>query len=249
MQPWDAATYGRLWANDYDDVHEVNIPAPYGQVGEQTELLAGLAGEGRALELGIGTGRIALPLKRRGVDVCGIDISHELVEQLVAKPGGDQIDVTFGDMADVAVEGAFSLIYVVFNSLFALHTQDQQLRCLQNVARRLDGNGVFVVEAFVPDPAKLEPSRNRLRSVTVERAEWDVAAVDVTEQRITSQRIVISTDGTIDVRPLVLRYIWPAELDLMARVAGLRLRDRWADWHKTTFGADSAAHVSVYEPA
>lgn len=249
MQPWDAATYGRRWADDYDDVHGVNLPAPYGQVDEQADLLAGLAGGGRALELGIGTGRIALPLKRRGVEVSGIDISEELVEHLAAKPGGDEIDVTIGDMADVAVEGTFALVYLVFNSLFALQTQEQQLRCLQNVADRLDDNGAFVVEAFVPDPAKLEPTRNRLRSVTVDRAEWDVATIDVAAQCITSQRIVITTDGTIDVRPLLLRYIWPAELDLMARIAGLRLRERWADWHKTPFGAGSAAHVSVYEPA
>jgi SAM-dependent methyltransferase len=212
-------------------------------------LLTELASGGRALELGIGTGRIALPLKERGADVSGIDMSPPMVAKLRAKPGGADILVIMGSFVDVAVAGDFNLIYVLFNTFFDLLTQEEQVCCFANVAGHLSPSGVFVIEAFVPDPT-LYNGRQSLRTISIGKDEVHVnaALIDPVKQQITSQQIRIGEEG-IRLFPVKLRYAYPAELDLMARLAGLRLRQRWGDWARSPFTADSGKHVSVYERA
>lgn len=206
-----------------------------------------LAGGGPALELAIGTGRVALPLSARGVRVDGIDFSAPMVARLRAKLGGDQILVTMGNFADVPVQGTYRLIYVVFNTLFNLLTQDEQVRCFENVAAHLTNDGVFVVEAFVPTYL------TRLRSdqyvdaeaIAVNEVWLDVGRHDPVTQRLEESHVVLSREG-VRVYPIVSRYAWPSELDLMARIAALRLKDRWGGWNREPFTSTSSRHVSVY---
>jgi SAM-dependent methyltransferase len=187
--------------------------------------LSQLAGTGRALELGIGTGRLALPLRAKGLAIEGIDASPAMVAKLQEKPGGADIPVTLGNFADVAVTGRFSLIFVAFNTFFALLTQEEQVRCFQNVAAHLAEGRVFVIEAFVPDLARYQSGRQTLRTIRVadDELHLDATQLDPVNQRLASQHIVLSEQGT-RLYPVRLRYAWPAELDLMARLAGLRLR-------------------------
>jgi SAM-dependent methyltransferase len=224
----------------YDDV-------PRGDEDETVAFLAQLAGAGRALELAVGTGRIALPLAARGVPVDGIDISDAMVARLRDKPGGAAIAVTMGNFADVAVAGRYRLIYVVYNTLFNLLSQDEQVRCFENVAGHLADDGVFVVEAFVPTYL------HRLRddqyvdaeAVAVDHVWLDVGRHDPVAQRLDETHVHLSGDG-VRLYPIVCRYAWPAELDLMARIAGLRLRERFGGFGREPFTADSTLHVSVY---
>ena len=211
------------------------------------DVLEELAGGGRALELGIGTGVVALPLAARGVEVHGIDSSAEMVARLREKPGGDAIPVTFGDFADAGAAGEFSLVFVVYNTLFALPTQGEQVRCFRNAAARLRPGGAFVVEAFVPDPAQFTGGHG-LRVLHSEpgRVGLKVSQHDPVGQKIKSQHVVITEAGA-RLFPVEVRYAWPSELDLMAQLAGLRLRHRWGDWRRGEFGAKSEKHVSVYE--
>ncbi len=211
------------------------------------DFLAELAGTGRVLELGIGSGLLALPLAARGVDLAGIELSPAMLARLRAKPGGAAIPVTLGDMADVAVDGDFALIFVAYNTFFALPTQDEQVRCFQNVAARLAAGGAFVLEAFVPQSANFTGGL-KVTAVTDERVGLKVSEHDPVRQRLRSQHVVIR-DGEIRLFPVEVRYAWPAELDLMARLAGLRLRHHWSDWQRSKIGPDSARHVSVYERA
>jgi SAM-dependent methyltransferase len=226
--------------------------AIYDNAGRGDELvtvafLEQLAGGGPALELAIGTGRIALPLAARGVSVEGIDISPAMVARLRAKPGGDQISVTMGDFADVPVQGTYRLIFVVYNTLFNLLNQDDQVRCFENVAGHLTDDGSFVVEAFVPT------FLTRLRddqyvdaeAIGVDEVRLDVGRHDPVTQRLDESHVVLSREG-VRLYPIVTRYAWPSELDLMARIAGLRLKDRWAGWNREPFTATSSRHVSVY---
>src|SRR5215212_5500295 len=211
------------------------------------DVLEGLAGGGRVLELGIGTGTVALPLAARGVEVHGIDASPEMVAALRAKPGGAALPVSMGDFAGVDVEGEFSLVYVVYNTLFALQTQEEQVRCFRNVTARLAPGGAFVVEAFVPDLAQLSTGQGvRLLHMTEERVGIRVFQHDPVGQKLKSRHVVFN-EGGARVFPVEVRYAWPPELDLMARLAGLRLRARWGDWRRGEFGAKSEKHVSVYE--
>ncbi|HEX8286326.1 MAG TPA: class I SAM-dependent methyltransferase [Pyrinomonadaceae bacterium] len=211
------------------------------------DVLEGLGGGGRVLELGIGTGMVALPLAARGVEVHGIDSSAEMVARLRAKPGGEAIPVTLGDFADADAVGEFSLVFVVYNTLFALQTQEEQVRCFRNVAARLRPGGAFVVEAFVPDLAQLSTGRGvRFLHMTDDRVGVRVYEHDPVGQKLKS-RHVIFTDGGVRVFPVEVRYAWPPELDLMARLAGMRLRHRWGGWRREEFGAKSEKHVSVYE--
>ncbi len=206
-----------------------------------------LARGGPALELAIGTGRIALPLAARGVHVDGIDISPAMVARLRAKPGGDQISVTMGDFADVPVQGTYRLIFVVFNTLFNLLTQDDQVRCFENVAAHLTDDGSFVVEAQVPT------FLTRLRDdqyvdaegIGVDEVRLDVGRYDPVTQILDESHVHLSREG-VRLYPIVTRYAWPSEIDLMARIAGLRLRDRWAGWDREPFNSTSSRHVSVY---
>jgi SAM-dependent methyltransferase len=244
MDGYGAKTYGDWIAEDYDRLH----------VGRHdtdacVELLAGLAGEGPVLELGIGTGRVALPLAGRGLQVHGIDASEAMVERLRAKPGGETVRVTFGDFAEVPVTGTFRLVFVVFNTLFALPSQDDQVRCFARVAERLSDDGAFVVEAFVPDPARLAQRQElTVDDISLDHVRLTATHRDPITQRIDSQHMVLAPGG-LRLYPVSIRYAWPSELDLMARLAGLRLRERWASWHRESFGADSSTHVSVYERA
>ena len=209
--------------------------------------LAGLAGSGSALELGIGTGRIALPLAARGIRVDGIDLSQAMVDQLSARPGGDRLSVTVGDFADVPVSDAYRLIYVVFNSLFNVLTQEDQVRCFENVAAHLTSDGTFVVEAYVPD--FLFQQRNNqyveAEAIEVDAVRLDVLRHDPATQMIEESHVLLSEAG-VRFNPVVQRYAWPSELDLMARIAGLRLKQRWGGWHQEPFNSDSRLHVSVY---
>lgn len=209
--------------------------------------LAGLAGDGPVLELAIGTGRIGLPLARTGVPVEGIEISPAMVERLRAKPGGEAIPVATGDFADVDVEGSYRLVYVVFNTLHNLLTQDDQVRCFRNVADHLTDDGVFVVEATVP--SRLYHLRDNqyvdAEAISAGEVRLDVARHDPVRQLLDESHVSLS-DAGVQVTPIVTRYAWPSELDLMARLAGLRLHDRWSGWDGEPFTADSGRHVSVF---
>lgn len=206
-----------------------------------------LARGGPALELAIGTGRIALPLAARGIRVDGIDFSEAMVAQLRTKPGGDQITVTMGNFADVAVTGTYRLIYIVFNTLFNLLTQDEQVRCFENAAAHLTDDGLFVVEGGVP--AEFYRLRNNqyvdLEALAVDNVRLDVARFNPVNQLLEETHLTLSPTG-IQLNPIVTRYAWPAELDLMARIAGLRLKERWGGWSHEPFAAASNNCVSVY---
>jgi SAM-dependent methyltransferase len=208
------------------------------------DLLAELAGHGPALELGIGTGRIALPLAARGVSVTGIDASVKMVEKLREKPGGGDIPVVIGDFATAAAEGEFSLAYAVFNAIWNLRTQDRQVACFQNVARHLKPGGHFVIELFVPDLLNISPGHN-IRPFRANSTGMSFDVYDVVEQRLTSHHFWIGEQG---MRSFASegRYAWPAELDLMAQLAGMTLTHRWAGWHREPFTEASRSHVSVY---
>jgi SAM-dependent methyltransferase len=211
------------------------------------DVLAELARGGRALELGIGTGRIALPLATRGIKVHGIDASSAMVARLQARPGGNAISVTMGNFADVQVKEKFSLVYVVFNTFFGLSTQEEQVRCFRNVASRLVKGGAFVIEAFVPDMKRFSGGQEvRASTVTTDRVSLQVSQHDPVAQRVKSQFVVFMSNE-VKLYPVEIRYCWPSELDLMAQLAGLRLRHRWGGWARENFTSYSEKHISVYE--
>jgi len=239
MDSYQEETYGERIAVIYDEWYAEHEDAALGT-------LKGLAQGGRALELGIGTGRVALPLHQSGVAVDGIDASEAMIAKLRSKPRGDEIRVTLGDFADVAVEGRYALIYVLFNTFFALLTQEEQLRCFRNVAQHLGSEGRFVVEAFVPDLSRFS-GQQAVRAVSMSENEvrLEASQLDPVTQQVTSQHVVLTEQG-VRLYPVKLRYVWPAELDLMARLAGLQLRHRWGNWRKAAFSADSGKHISIY---
>ena len=244
MEGYRPETYGDRIAGVYDTMMTV-LPDP----ADCADRLAELAGPGPALELGVGTGRVALPLAARGVEVHGIDASAAMVEGLRAKPGGDAVTVTLGDFAGVPVEGSYPLVYVVFNTFFSLLTQDQQVGCFAAVAGRLAPGGAFVLTGFVPDPTLYSGGQSvRTTELGLDLVRLDAARHDPVAQRVDFQHVVLSGDG-IRLYPGAVRYAWPSELDLMARLAGLRLRERWGGWRREPFGAASGGHVSVYEHA
>jgi len=211
------------------------------------DFLAQLAGEGTALELAIGAGRIALLLARRGVRVEGIDISQAMVDQLRLQEGGMDLPVRIGNFADVDVKGSYQLIYVVWNTLFNLLTQDEQVRCFQNVAAHLTADGAFVVEALTPNFLfRLQESQYvQAEAVEVDHVRLDLLRHDAAAQTIEESHVTLSSAG-IRLNPVVQRYAWPSELDLMGRLAGLRLIGRWGGWNKEPFTSSSSLHVSVY---
>lgn len=206
--------------------------------------LAELAGPGPALELGIGTGRIALPLSQRGIRVQGIELSPAMVAQLRTKPGSDDIAVTIGDFATVRVAGPVRLAYLLRNTIMNLTTQDAQVDCFRTVAAQLEPGGLFVIEVMVPQLQRLPPG-DTVRAFTVTPTHLGFDEYDVASQGLISHHYWVD-GGQADVRSVPFRYVWPAELDLMARLAGLSLRDRWSDWHRQPFTGDSTAHVSVW---
>jgi SAM-dependent methyltransferase len=212
------------------------------------DLLESLAGDGAALEFAIGTGRIALPLARRGVPVAGIDLSEAMVARLRAKPGGEEIPVTIGDFATARVEGTFTLVYLVFNTIGNLTTQDAQVACFENAAAHLAPGGCFVIEVGVPQLQRLPPGET-VRAFELRPGKLGLDEYDVVGQGLVSHHYELGADGTARVTSVPFRYVWPAELDLMARIAGMRLRDRWAGWRHEPFAADSERHVSVWQKA
>ena len=241
MEGYEAETYGERIAERYDRLYADLDPTA------AVETLADLAeGRGPVLELAIGTGRIALPLAERGVEVHGVDASEAMVARLRSKPGGDAISVTMGNFADVPVDGRYGVVFVAFNTFFGLTTQEEQVRCVENVAAHLADDGVFLLEVFVPDVARFDRGQ-RVSAISVELDEVQLEATkyDPVAQRSSSQHVFLSPGG-VELIPVVIRFAWPAELDLMARVAGLRLHERWGGWDRRPFTADEEHHVSVY---
>jgi SAM-dependent methyltransferase len=216
-----------------------------GVVTPAVEMLADLTRQGAALEFGIGTGRIALPLAERGVRVQGIDDSEAMVARLRSKPGGDDIEVTVGDFATTRVDGQFSLVYLVFNTIFNLVTQDAQVACFQNAAAHLASGGRFVIETEVPGLQSL-PLGQTIIPFRADPDGMSFDVYDVVTQQFSSQHYVFADDG-VQRYPVEFRYAWPSELDLMARLGGMTLQDRWAGWQREPFTSVSRAHVSVYE--
>jgi SAM-dependent methyltransferase len=209
------------------------------------DFLAELTANGRALELGIGTGRIALPLTQRGVPVHGIELSQAMVARLRAKPGSDEIGVTIGDFSTATVDGTFSVAYLVFNTISNLTTQAAQVACFQNVASHLEPGGCFVIEVGVPGLQEL-PHGNTLRVFHVSEDRWAFDEYDVANQGLISHHFRI-VEGKVDRLSIPFRYTWPSELDLMAQLAGMSLRERWSGWKREPFTSESDKHVSVWE--
>jgi SAM-dependent methyltransferase len=230
-----AMTFDEATAGEYD-------ARPRGDEEQAVACLAELARGGPALELAIGTGRVGLPLAERGIRVDGIDISQAMIDQLRAKPGGESLSVTLGDFADVPVDGSYRLIFVVANTFFNLLTQDDQVRCFENVAKHLTDDGLFVIEAGSPD------FLYRLRDhqyvdaeqIEVDEVRLDVARHDPVTQLLEESHVTLTSDG-VRLNPIVTRYAWPSELDLMGRIAGLRLKERWGSWDRQPYAADSTS--------
>lgn len=261
----DHDSFGATGADRYDEnVARMFDPAV---VEPTVSALAALAQGGAALELGIGTGRIALPVSRRGVDVRGIDLSEAMVAKLREKPGGDRIPVTIGDFAGATVDGRFDVVYLVFNTIMNLTSQEAQVACFENAAAHLVPGGCFVVEVMVPDLQRLPPGET-IRPFEISPTRWGFDEYDTPTQRLVSHHLLLpeadrekpaggpsdpsdrdAADGGLRRWSVSFRYVWPSELDLMARIAGLALESRWADWHGTPFSADSRSHVSVWRRA
>jgi SAM-dependent methyltransferase len=243
VKEYTAETFGERFADIYDSWYGTQLAEATTQ--EAVATLADLARGGMVLELAIGTGRLALPLAARGLPVHGIDASAAMVAKLRAKPGGAAIPVTIGNFAEVTVDDSFELIFIAFNTFYNLTTQDDQVRCFHNVAQHLTEQGRFVVEAFVPDLASLERQNIRTAHLSIDTVILEAALHDPISQLVQYQYIEISQAGT-RLYPVPQRYVWPSELDLMARLAGLELRERWGGWDRSPFTASSSGHVSVY---
>jgi SAM-dependent methyltransferase len=235
--------FGEQVAERYDEPGDPMFTAE--AIDPVVDFLADLAGDGAALELGIGTGRLALPLSRRGVPVHGIDLSPAMLARLQAKPGAEQIAVTVGDFARTRVPGVFGLVYLAFNTIMNLTTQDEQVACFRNVAAHLEIGGCFVVEVMVPDLQRLPPGEV-VRPFTVTETRLGFDEYDIASQRLVSHHYEV-TDGVLSTVAMPFRYVWPAELDLMAQLAGLTLQGRWADWQRSPFTSDSRQHISVWQ--
>src|SRR5436190_9960074 len=236
--------FGERVAARYDESSaEMFDPAVVDPV---VDFLAGLAGDGAALELGIGTGRIALPLAARGVRVHGIDLSEAMVARLRTKPGGEGLSVTIGDFATTRVDGTFALAFVVFNTIMNLTTQDAQVACFENVAAHLEPGGCFVVEVVVPQLQRL-PAGQTIYPFSFESpTRFGLDEYDVANQGLISHHYA-ERDGTFGPRSIPFRYVWPSELDLMARLGGMRGRERWSGWRRERFTSDSEKLVGVWE--
>ena len=239
----DDGYFGERVAARYDRTSaEMFVP----EVVEPTvDFLVELAGDGRALELGIGTGRIALPLAQRGVPVHGIELSNAMLAQLRAKPGGSFIGVTIGDFATTTVEGTFRLAYLVFNTIMNLTSQAEQVACFRNVAAHLEPGGCFVIEVSVPRLRSLPPGET-VHAFHVSDTHLGLDEYDVANQGLTSHHVHL-VDGQLERVSIPFRYVWPAELDLMAQLAGMQLRERWSDWNREPFTSESTKHVSVWQ--
>lgn len=243
MEGYDERTYGQHWAPYYD--------AMYSDVDDSViDLLARHAGEpARALELAVGSGRIAIPLQERGVEVTGIDASEEMVARLRSKPGGGTIEVVMGNFAEVNVDGTFPLIYLTFNTIFALLTQDAQVDCFHNVAAHLEPGGRFIVDCFVPDVRRFDNYNTRMGVSSISSVDehvYEMAVYDPVAQRVSSHTVRRESGGETVVLPVEIRFAWPSELDLMARLAGLDLEDRFGWYDLRPFNERSTSHMSIY---
>jgi SAM-dependent methyltransferase len=216
-------------------------------VDPAVSFLADLAPSGSALELGIGTGRLAIPLSQRGVRVHGIELSPAMVEELRVKPGADRVGVTIGDFATAQVEGTFNVAYLVRNTITNLTSQDDQVACFCNAAAHLEPGGCFVVEVYVPELQRLPPGET-IHAFIVTPTHLGFEEYEVATQIAYSHHYWV-VDGQLETFSAPFRYVWPSELDLMARIAGMRLRERWSDWDRTPFTSESRSHVSVWERA
>jgi SAM-dependent methyltransferase len=235
--------FGARVAERYDESSPEMFDAAV--VDPAVDFLADLAGEGAALELGIGTGRIALPLSQRGIPVHGIDLSEAMVARLRAKAGGDAIPVAIGDFATTTVEGTFTVAYLVFNTINNLTTQEEQVACFQNVAAHLEPGGCFVIEVGIPQLQRL-PAGETVRPFDVSPHHLGFDEYDIASQGLISHHYSL-VDGVWEAASTPFRYVWPAELDLMARLACMRLRERWSGWKREPFTSESRKHVSVWE--
>ncbi len=241
MDRYSAETYGETIADVYDDFYR-----PFAMSHPMIMRLRELAGAGPALELGIGTGRVALPLSSYGIALHGIDASGSMIKQLRDKPGGMDISVEVGNMADVNVHGHFSLIYVLASTFFALLSQEEQIRCFVNCAKRLEQGGVFLIEAFTPDPAQLTiPANASVHRVEMDGISLEITFVNQLQQRISGNCIFPCTQRKRTC-PVELRYAWPSELDLMARIAGMYLDSRQGGWEHEPYVGQSRGHISIY---
>ena len=243
MKGYDEKTYGERWSPHYDEI--------YDEVDDAIiDLLLRHAGQPpRALELAVGTGRIAGPLRQRGVDVGGIDISEEMVARLRARPGGEAIPVSLGDFADVDVADTYPLIYLAFNTFFGLLTQERQIECFQNVANHLEPGGRFIIDCFVPDVKRFDHQNSRMgvsSLPSVDEHTYEMSIYDPVDQRISTHVVRRGVDGETVVLPVEIRFAWPSELDLMARLAGLALEDRFGWYDLRPYTEQSTKHVSIY---
>jgi hypothetical protein len=214
-------------------------------VGPTVDFLAALAGNGRALELAIGTGRIALPLAARGVEVHGIELSTAMAARLREKPGGNQIPVSIGDLTSARADGSFALAYLVYNTIQNVTTQAGQVACFRNAAAHLDPGGCFVIEVEVPALQRI-PAGERFRVFAASNDHWGIDEYDVASQAAFSHHFEL-IEGRWELSSMPFRYVWPSELDLMAELAGMTLRERWAGWKREPFTSESEKHVSVWE--
>jgi SAM-dependent methyltransferase len=245
MDEHDPTVYGRHFADEYDEHYE-----GYWDTDGAVARLATLAGAGPVLELGVGTGRLALPLAERGLEVHGVDASDDMLERLRLKPGADRLTLYSGHFNEVEVPATFALVVLAFNTIFALPDQDAQVDCFANAARRLARGGRFVVEAWIPQLERFTTgSAVTVRVLRADRVSLDVARVDPVTQRMETTQVAFTADGQVRLYPANHRYAWPSELDLMARLAGLSLESRDEDWRGTAFTAHSTTHVSVYRKA
>lgn len=236
------------WSEEFAEVYDSVYAAEFAPsvVDPILDCLIELAGGGRALEFAVGTGRVALPLSERGVSVCAIELSSHMVEQLRAKPGSDAVLVTVGDMTTTRVAGRFELVYLVANTIMNVTTQDEQLAVFANAAAHLDSGGCFVVEVIVPQLRRVPPGEAG-RVFTLEPEHVGIETFDDLVGQVTWSHHWIEVRGRLVRHSAPYRYVWPSELDLMARMAGLRLRARWAGWDRTTFTSDSRRQVAVFE--
>jgi SAM-dependent methyltransferase len=235
--------FGEDVASQYDESTEPEFDPAV--IATTVDFLAALAGKGRALELAIGTGRIALPLAARGVPVAGIDLSQPMVARLRAKAGAESIEVAIGDYSTTVVEGEFTLVYLLYNTIENITTQAGQIAAFRNAARHLAGNGAFVIECLMPDLRRLPEGATAVVFDIGER-HWGIDEYDVANQGLISHHFNV-VDGKVEYGAWPFRYVWPAELDLMAEMAGLRLRERWSGWNREPFTSDSRKHISVWE--
>jgi len=237
----DAASYGARLADEYDAI--------YGGIFDTdgaVDLLASLAGSGRVLEFGVGTGRIAVPLAERSLDVWGVDGSPGMLERLREKPGGEDVSVVCGDFVSATAEGKFDLVLLLVNTIYAMPSQNDQIRCFANAARHLAPGGRFVIEAWVPDPPRGDGLQLKARRLGRGFSGLVIEDHDAAHQILSTRQIVIDETGRTRSFPVVHRYAWPAELDLMARLNGMVLEYRWANWRRDTFDARSTDHISVW---